>query len=147
MNPNDIKTTDVVVSRHIAASPPDVFDAWLDPKSPASMWSDAEQLVFEGTEGSIFYWLVENDGSHWPHFGRFLIVDRTVGRIEHTFMSPFTQGLETSVAITLAASGGGTDFRLVHAGLPDDENGRRHEQGWGYFVERLSTGLAQRTHA
>ena len=77
MNPNDIKTTDIVVNRHIDASPLDVFDAWLDPTSPASMWNDSEQLVFAGTQGSLFYWLVENDGNHWPHFGRFVTVDRT----------------------------------------------------------------------
>lgn len=147
MNPTAIPTTDIVVTRHIAAAPGDVFDAWLDLKSPASMWHDAEQLVFEGTAGSLFYWLVDDDKNHWPHFGRFFTVDRVGGRIEHTFMSPFTQGLETSVTITLAASGDGTDFRLVHAGVPDDEAGRKHENGWGYFAERLSTALAQRARA
>jgi len=133
------KLVDIVVSRHIDAPPGNVFDAWLDPACPASLWEGAQQLVLDVTEGALFYWVVEYDGHAWQHYGRFHILDRTGGRIEHTWMSAGTRGLESCVRITLMPSAtGGTDFRLVHAGLPDDELGNLARYGWTRIADEIA---------
>ena len=140
------KVTELVVTRHIKASPQDVFDVWLDPQNPASLWEGAEQLILNAVEGELFYWRTKYEGSVWPVYGRFLVLDRQAGRIEHTWVGQGTQGLESTVSITLRAADGGTDFRLVHSGVPDDDFGRLAEYGWtkiatdvAEFVERSST--------
>jgi len=33
-----LKTTEITVTRSIAATPTEVFDVWLNPKSPGSPW-------------------------------------------------------------------------------------------------------------
>lgn len=45
-------------------------------------------------------------------------------------MSEATRGLESRVTVEMTPSGGGTDLVLTHSGLPDDEMGRGHEEGW-----------------
>jgi uncharacterized protein YndB with AHSA1/START domain len=77
-----------------------------------------------------------------PHFGRFTIVDRP-NKIQHTWMSPYTRGLESVVTVTLQKKGEDTLFSLNHAGLPDDEFGRMHEQGWGGYVASLAEVFRQ----
>jgi hypothetical protein len=48
-----------------------------------------------------------------------------------------TQGIETTVSVTFEPRKGGTQMTLLHRGLPDDENGRRHEGGWTYLLSRI----------
>ena len=58
-------------------------------------------------------------------------------------MSEATRGLESRVTIELTASRGGTDLVLTHSGIPDDEMGRSHEEGWtqitGTLAERIKS--------
>ena len=136
-----LAVTDLVVTRHINASPEAVFDAWLDPKCAASLWEGADQLILDPVESALFYWVVTHEGERWPHYGRFLILDRAAGRIEHTWMSPATKGLETTVAIALVPRDGGTDFRLPHAGVPDDAPGRKHQEGWTMIAGAVAEHL------
>ena len=140
------KVTELVVTRHINASPQDVFDVWLDPKNPASLWEGADYLILNPAENELFYWRTNWDGKLWPTFGRFLVLDRQAGRIDHTWMGAGTKGLESTVSITLRAADGGTDFRLVHSGVPDDDFGRMAAYGWtnvandvAEHLERAST--------
>jgi uncharacterized protein YndB with AHSA1/START domain len=135
------KVTELVVTRHIAASPQDVFDVRLDPQNPANLWEGAEQLVLNAAEGELFYWVIKYDGNIWPHYGRFLVVDRQAGRLEHTWMSAGTKGLESTVCITMQAANGGTDFRLVHSGVPDDEFGRMGIYGWTMVADAIAAHL------
>jgi uncharacterized protein YndB with AHSA1/START domain len=135
------KVTELVVTRHIKASPQDVFDAWLDPQNPASLWEGAEELILEAAEGKLFYWRTNYDGKIWPVYGRFLVLDRQVGRIDHTWVGQGTQGLESTVSITLQAANGGTDLRLVHSGVPDDDFGRLAEYGWTMVADAIAKDL------
>ena len=38
----------------------------------------------------------------------------------------------------MTPSRGGTDLVLTHSGLPDDEFGRSHEDGWKHFTGVLA---------
>jgi uncharacterized protein YndB with AHSA1/START domain len=124
------KTIEVKVERTIAASPGDVFDAWLDPKIPGNPWNMAERLLLNPQIDGFFYWLIKGNS----HYGRFTEVERP-GRIQHTWMSRSTLGEESTVTVTFQQKGADTLMTLVHSGLPDTEGGRGHDKGWNYFLD------------
>ena len=132
-----MKTHDLTVSRTIRGSADEVFDAWLDSKSPGGLWFGVERVIINPAVDGLFYHVVKHEGRSWPHYGRFIRLDRG-RRIEHTWVSEATRGLETVVTITLAARDGGTDVTLHHANVPDDEMGRGHKEGWTWYLNTLS---------
>ena len=142
-----IKTMELTFTRTIPASPVEVFDAWLDPKIACNVWHDADTLIFDPKVDSLFYMnMVHKEGNKkegTPHYGLFTIVDRP-NKIQHTWMSPYTEGLESVVTVTLQKKGEDTLFSLNHAGLPDDELGRMHEQGWNSYMEGIAEVFRQR---
>jgi uncharacterized protein YndB with AHSA1/START domain len=124
------KTIDVKIERTIPASPGEVFDGWLNPKVPGTPWNMAEKLILNPVIDGLFYWLAGGTA----HYGRFTEVKRPA-RIEHTWVSPNTSGLESTVSVTFAAKGKDTLMTLVHSGLPDTDGGRSHAKGWNYFLD------------
>ena len=131
----DAKTIEIKVERTIPAARHRVFDAWLDPKAPGTPWSMAEKLLLNAQVDGLFYWLVRGT----PHYGRFTELERGA-RIQHTWMSPYTHGLESTVTVTFQDKAGATVMTLVHSGLPDDSDGRSHEGAWGGILD----GFAQK---
>ncbi len=132
-----MKTFDITVSKAIRASATDVFDVWLDPKSPGGLWYGVERVILNPTVDGLFYHAVQHEGRSWAHYGRFIRLDR--GRlIEHTWMSEATRGLETIVTITLDANSGGTQITLRHANVPEDDMGRGHQEGWTWYLNVLA---------
>jgi uncharacterized protein YndB with AHSA1/START domain len=136
-----MKTMDVKVSRLIPGRAAEVFDVWLDPESPGAPWFGAKRIIMTARVDGLFYWAVAGaDGVH-AHFGRFVAIERP-RRIEHTWMSTHTRGLETTVELTFVAHGDDTHLTIVHSGLPDDEGGRRHGPGWTQFLAQLERHFA-----
>jgi uncharacterized protein YndB with AHSA1/START domain len=133
---NDDRTLVVTVERTILASPQEAFDAWLDPRIPGNPWNMADKLLLNPTVDGLFYWAIKG----MPHYGRFTRVERP-GLIEHTWMSPNTSGLESTVTVTFQEKGKDTLMKLVHSGLPDTDGGRSHEKGWNYFLELFRARL------
>jgi len=88
---NNAKTIEVTIERTIPTTPGEAFDAWLNPKIPGNPWNMAEKLLLNPTVDGFFYWAVKGT----PHYGRFTAVERP-GRIQHTWMSPNTSGLEST---------------------------------------------------
>ena len=115
--------------RTIPAPPAEVYDAWLDPKVPGNPWHEADKLILDPRVDGFFYWLIQGT----PHYGRFTETARP-SRLQHTWVSPNTLGLETTVTLTFEKQGEGTLMTLVHADLPDTEAGAGHEKGWNYFL-------------
>jgi uncharacterized protein YndB with AHSA1/START domain len=132
-----MKTFDFSVSRTIRASADEVFDVWLDPKSPGGLWFGVERAIVNCAVDGLFCHVVKHEGRLWPHYGRFIRLER--GRtIEHTWVSEATRGLETVVTITLTARDGATDITLHHANVPDDEMGQGHKEGWTWYLSTLA---------
>ena len=123
------KTIEIKVERTIPAPPDEVFDAWLDPKIPGNPWNAAEKFILDAKADGLFFWRLRRTS----HYGRFTKVERP-GRIQHTWVSPNTFGLESMVTVTFKKQGEDTLMTLVHSGLPDSEEGRGHEKGWNYFL-------------
>ena len=132
-----MKTTDLTVSRTIRAAAEAVYDAWLDPEGPGSLWYGSKRVIMNLEVDALFYLLVEHEGRTWAHYGRFVRLER--GRvIEHTWMSEPTRGLESVVTVTFASCDGGTEMTLHHANVPDDNDGRGHKDGWAWCLGELA---------
>lgn len=132
------KTIDVNVERTIAATPEKAFDAWLDPKVPGTPWNMGDKLLLNPHVDGLFYWLIRGTA----HYGRFTEVTRP-GRLQHTWMSPSTHGLESLVTVSFRKHGDGTLMTLVHTGLPDSDQGRGHDKGWNFFLDGFRDQLAK----
>jgi len=126
---NSKKTLEFKLERTIPAAPGAVFDAWLNPKIPGNPWNAAEKFVLDPRVDGLFYWTLKGTS----HYGRFTEIERA-GRMQHTWVSPNTLGLESIVTLTFKKQGEHTLMTLVHSHLPDTEGGRSHERGWNYFL-------------
>lgn len=131
-----MKTMELTITRTISATPDEVFDAWLDPSVPCNPWNGSDRLIFEPKVNTAFNVTYGKGAKENPHFGRFIALERGT-RIQHTWMSRYTHGLESIVTITLRKQGDDTLLTLHHTGLPDDDDGRGHEGGWGHFLDRI----------
>jgi uncharacterized protein YndB with AHSA1/START domain len=141
-----MKLTDLSVSRTIPAPAAQVFDVWMDPKSPGGPWYGASQVILNPASPAVdglFYMAVDHEGRRWPHFGRFVKIERP-HRVEYTWMSEATQGLESVVQVTFEAREQETEVTLRHSGVPDDEMGRRHGEGWGWVLSMLAERFAKK---
>jgi uncharacterized protein YndB with AHSA1/START domain len=133
MNTNEQKLIDIVVSRTIPASPAEVYDAWLDDKSPGGPWFGPGRVILHAVVDGLFYHSVHHEGHDFAHYGRFVRLER--GKlIEHTWVSEATKGVESVVTIALEPLGDDTLFKLRHSKVPDDQMGRQHEEGWTYIA-------------
>jgi uncharacterized protein YndB with AHSA1/START domain len=135
---NNAKTIEVTIERTIPAPPSEVFDAWLNPKIPGNPWNMADKLLLTPKVDGFFYWAVKGT----PHYGRFTTVERP-SQIQHTWMSPNTSGLESTVTVNFKGKGKHTLMTLVHSGLPDTDGGRSHDKGWNYFLDGFLSQLAK----
>jgi uncharacterized protein YndB with AHSA1/START domain len=131
-----MKVTELTVSRTIAARVERVFDVWMDPNSPGGPWHGGDKVIVDVKVDGLFYLAMTGLGRVWPHFGRFVRIERP-RMVEYTWMSEGTQGLESTVEVTFEARGGATEVTLRHSGVPDDEMGRKHAEGWGWVLSQL----------
>ena len=131
------KTIEIELSRLIPASVIEAFDSWLDPEFSGSPWMDAAQLIFDPKVDGLYYWLFSTpSGEEKPHYGRFTILERP-SKVQYTWMSAHTYGLESLVTVTFQETGSHTLVTLRHENLPDDEYGWGHEAGWSFLLSRF----------
>lgn len=130
-------TIEVRVERTIPAPTAEVFDAWLNPHIPGNPWNAAEKFALDAKLDGLFFWHLKGTS----HYGRFTEIERPE-RIQHTWVSPSTSGLESTVTLTFDNQGEDTLLTLVHSGLPDTDGGRGHEKGWNYFLDILLAQFA-----
>ena len=134
-----IRTMDLTLTRVIPASPGEAFDAWLDRDTPGTVWEYSKKTILpkKPKVDDFFYMLTELDDDpnpKRPHYGRFLQITRPA-KVQYTWMSMNTRGLESIVTVTFKKKGEDTLLTLNHANLPDDEWGKAHQEGWAYFLE------------
>ena len=130
------KQTDLELTRTMPAKPADVYDAWLDPKSPGSFWFGSKRLIHDVRVDGLFYVCMGHEGRDWAHYGRFVTLDRG-SKIEHTWVSEGTRGLESLVSLTFEPDGEKTRVMLRHTGFPDDEFGHQHKEGWEFVLAMI----------
>lgn len=140
---NQVKTTELTVKRTIPAAPGQVYEVWLDHTSPGSPWFGTTRAIVNPVVDGLFYHSVEHAGRSWAHYGRFLALELGK-RIQHTWMSEATRGVESVVTVTLEARGSDTEVTLRHTNVPDDEMGRRHAEGWAYVLGAIAERFGKR---
>jgi len=134
--------TEITVSRTVAATPERIFDVWIDSKSPGSLWYGLERVILNPVVDGLFYHAVKFEGHVWPHYGRFIRLDRP-RCLEFTWVSEATKGIETVVLVTLEPKGAETEVTLRHSGVVDDEMGRGHKQGWTWLLDMVAERFAK----
>lgn len=132
-----MKLIDVTVTRAIPAPVDEVYNVWMDPNSPGGPWFGAARLILNPVVDGLYYLAVGYEGKTWPHYGRFLRINGP-HEVAYTWMSEGTRGAESEVTVTFEKRGDQTQVTLKHTGLPDDEMGRRHEEGWTSVLSTLS---------
>jgi uncharacterized protein YndB with AHSA1/START domain len=128
---------DLTLSRTIKAKPEEVFDVWLDARSPGGPWFGCERVILQPVVDGLFYHCVRHEGRVWAHYGRFIRLERPRS-IEHTWVSEATRGVETIVTLDFALRGDATALTLRHSNVPDDAMGRRHEEGWNFVLSAIA---------
>jgi uncharacterized protein YndB with AHSA1/START domain/catechol 2,3-dioxygenase-like lactoylglutathione lyase family enzyme len=110
----------------------DRIDAWFAAPGTVRMRVEAgEPFFFEVHAGNINH----------PHYGRVVRLEQD-RRVELTWVTAGTRGVETVLSIDLTREGGGTRLRLTHAGFPDEPSRDAHAQAWPMVLDQLSTRLA-----
>ena len=129
-----VKTAAVTATRHLKASPARVYRAFTDP-ADIKRWFQPQRLIMDAKVDGLWHSEQEFEGKRWPHYGRFLKLEP--GKlVEETWMSEATHGLESVVRVELTAKDGGTDVKITHSGLPEDQAGN-HRQGWTEILQSL----------
>lgn len=139
-----MKPISITAQKTISAPAPDVFDVWLDPNSPGGPWFGATRVILNAAVDGLFYFAVQHEGRAWAHYGRFLQIERP-RVVEYTWMSEATRGLDSVVKVNFEANGDQTEVKLVHSGVPDDELGRQHQEGWNWILSMLAERFSRVT--
>jgi uncharacterized protein YndB with AHSA1/START domain len=122
----------VTVTRHFAASPERVFNAWVDPQLIRAWMGSfpGDEIVSVSVDarvGGRFSFVVRRAGQLLDHNGRYLEMQRP-DRLA------FTWGVNedgvSEVRLEFAAAGDGTELTLVH----------RLDPQWAEFAERTAEG-------
>ena len=71
-----MKLIDITVTRLISAPAENVFDVWIDPQSPGGPLYGAERVILHPVVDGLFYFAVKHEGRTWPHYGRFVSIER-----------------------------------------------------------------------
>ena len=137
------ETVEVEVSRHIAAPPERVFDAWLDPDN-VGKWlfatpdGKSERVEIDARVGGRFR-IDERRGEEVAeHFGTYVEIDRP-RRLAFDFGTSF-EATPTRITVIIEPEGGGSRVTIRHEGVWADWE-EKTRQGWGKILASLDREL------
>lgn len=132
------------VTRHVAAPPERVFDAWLDPETlarfitPDPGFAEPEVTV-DAREGGRFDIVMKAPERDLPHWGIYRHIDRP-NRLEFSWVSEFSRE-DSLVTLSFKPKDGGTEVTLVHERFFSEEMRDNHEKGWASILNRLGDAI------
>src|SRR5258707_3695224 len=96
------------VSRTIPAPAEEIFDVWMDSKSPGGHWFGAHRVILNPAVDGLFHFAVLYEGKEWPHYERFQKIERPQ-LVEFTWVSEATKGVESVVSVSFEPKGEETE--------------------------------------
>lgn len=135
------------ISRVFSAPAETVFDAWLDVEGIKQWMCPGEGVnvpnpVIDAKEGGAFDFTMAVGDHAIPHTGTFNVIDRP-NKLQFTWLSPNTQGIETVVTLDFESlSDNETKLTLNHAFMPNENSRDDHNSGWNRILECLEKELS-----
>jgi uncharacterized protein YndB with AHSA1/START domain len=141
----------VLLARRLAQNPERVFDAWLD-ANKAARWIAATspndrpgRVAIDPRVGGTFSLAVERDGREVVHAGTYVELDRP-RRLAFTWsawvreVSGVRPAAGSLVTLDFAPAGAGTELRLTHENVPE-EDALRTEEAWSRIIQALAQSI------
>lgn len=131
----------LTVRRTVDCSPERTYDAWTVPEQMYA-WSppsEGSTYQFDIRVGGKYLMNIMHEGHLLPHSGEYKVLDRP-NKVEQTWTSPATGGLETLVSIDFKATGDKTEVILTHTNLPENAV-NDHRAGWDGVLEMMGVWL------
>jgi uncharacterized protein YndB with AHSA1/START domain len=130
----------VIVRRTIAASPEDLFDAWLDPQA-MGIWMRPGEIrtttaTVDARVGGRYEIEMQGPTERFPHTGVYRVIDRP-RRLVFTWHSKGTAQKESLVTVDFVPRGARTEVVVMHELLAESAR-ESHEKGWTSAVEKLA---------
>lgn len=142
----------VLLARRLAQNPERVYDAWLDPQH-ATHWIVASsptdrlsRVSIDPRVGGRFSLVVERNGREIEHLGSYVEIARPV-RLVFTWSvaasdetSAIRSAARSLVTLDFAPAGSGTELRLTHEGVPE-EQALKVEESWSKIIQALAQSI------
>ena len=136
------------IKRLINAPRDRVYAAWTDP-AQLKEWFGPENIhtrnfVADARIGGKYHWdLVNQEGEEMTAFGEYreLVPNK---KIVFTWKWEDDENWKTHdsiVTVELSDRDGGTEVRLIHEQLPNEESRDSHNEGWNSVLEKLAKFL------
>lgn len=137
----------VRVTRQFAATPMQVFDAWLNPHT-AGRWLFATptgkmvRVEIDPREGGEFEVVEERDGAEAAHYGHYIEINRP-HRLAFTFAVEKYGSNSTQVTIDIEPNEAGCTLTLINENVPP-EFAQRTFEGWSKILDGLAVSIQNR---
>jgi len=139
---------DVRVTRRFAASPGQVFEAWLNPEKArrflfATESGQMTRVEIDARVGGAFTLVDRRDGEDIEDTGKYLEIDRPQLLVFTLSVGKYSSN-EGRVIIEIVPLGKGCELVLTHVGV-QSEYADRTEAGWTGILEALAGALGEGT--
>ena len=142
--------TSLEIKRFINAPRTRVYAAWTDPAQLKEwfgpVWVRTCELIAEARVGGKFRWDVINcDGKQVTIQGDYREIvpgEKIVFTWKHCDDELWENRISI-VSVKFSDRNGGTELRLKHEQLPDDESRDGHNRGWNSVLDKLESFLGQ----